>query len=232
MIRELPFMSTLKRINISTSNIIQPVLSFMVSKDRRFLLVGCGEGGLTVITEPLIQQQASAQANQRQARASVAHQKRGLNTSSGKLSETQSSAAQQQNPYTNAMSSFTGNSKLSKTSGGSKKTQSKAPVQQSFHLPSTLTTSGKNQESSYQQDMLSQYSMNQDASSVGNRSLSIDGSASQQSRQSEKRSLNMNKILKNYPVQREAKVATVSGKPGNPSGILIDRFNNVQIQKQ
>lgn len=49
-------MNTLKRINISTSNIIQPVLSFMVSKDRRFLLVGCGEGGLTVITEPLIQQ--------------------------------------------------------------------------------------------------------------------------------------------------------------------------------
>ena len=232
MIRELPFMSTLKRINISTSNIIQPVLSFMVSKDRRFLLVGCGEGGLTVITEPLIQQQASAQANQRQARASIVHQKRGLNTSSGKLSETQSSVTQQQqNPYTNAMASFTGNSKLSKTSGGSKKTQSKAPAQQSFHLPSTLTTSGKAQESSYQQDMLSQYSLNQDASSVGNRSLSIDGSAGQQSRQSEKRSLNMNKILKNYPVQREAKAATVSGKPGNASGILIDRFNNVQIQK-
>lgn len=52
VIRELPFMSPLKRINISTNNIIQPVLSFIVSKDRRFLLVGCGEGGLTVITEP------------------------------------------------------------------------------------------------------------------------------------------------------------------------------------
>ena len=55
VIRELPFMTTLKRINISTSNVIQPVLSFVISKDRRFLLVGCGEGGLTVITEPLIQ---------------------------------------------------------------------------------------------------------------------------------------------------------------------------------
>ena len=45
-------MAPLKRINISTTNVIQPVLSFIVSKDRRFLLVGCGEGGLTVITEP------------------------------------------------------------------------------------------------------------------------------------------------------------------------------------
>jgi len=52
VIRELPFMAPLKRINISTNNVIQPVLSFIVSKDRRFLLVGCGEGGLTVITEP------------------------------------------------------------------------------------------------------------------------------------------------------------------------------------
>ena len=27
-------------------------MTFIVSKDRRFLLVGCGEGGLTVVTEP------------------------------------------------------------------------------------------------------------------------------------------------------------------------------------
>jgi hypothetical protein len=52
IIRELPFMCPLKKINISTNNLIQPVLTFIVSKDRRFLLVGCGEGGLTVITEP------------------------------------------------------------------------------------------------------------------------------------------------------------------------------------
>ncbi len=52
VIRELPFMVNLKRINISTNNVIQPVLSFIVSKDRRFLLVGYGEGGLTVITKP------------------------------------------------------------------------------------------------------------------------------------------------------------------------------------
>jgi hypothetical protein len=55
VIREMPFMTPLKRINISTNSIIQPVLTFVVSKDRRFLLVGCGEGGLTVITEPFSQ---------------------------------------------------------------------------------------------------------------------------------------------------------------------------------
>lgn len=54
VIRELPFMVTLKRINISTNNLIQPVLTLIVSKDKRFLLVGCGEGGLTVITEPFL----------------------------------------------------------------------------------------------------------------------------------------------------------------------------------
>lgn len=52
VIRDLPFMAIIKRINISTNNLIQPVLTFIVSKDRRFLLVGCGEGGLTVVTEP------------------------------------------------------------------------------------------------------------------------------------------------------------------------------------
>jgi hypothetical protein len=59
VIRDLPFMAPLKRINISTNNIIQPVLTFIVSKDRRFLLVGCGEGGLTVITEPFSNSQVS-----------------------------------------------------------------------------------------------------------------------------------------------------------------------------
>lgn len=59
IIRELPFMAPLKKINISTNNLIQPVLTFMVSKDRRFLLVGCGEGGLTVITEPFATKQSA-----------------------------------------------------------------------------------------------------------------------------------------------------------------------------
>ena len=34
VIRELPFMVTLKRINISTNNLIQPVLTLIVSKDN------------------------------------------------------------------------------------------------------------------------------------------------------------------------------------------------------
>lgn len=124
VIRELPFMNSLKRINISTSNIIQPVLTFMVSKDRRFLLVGCGEGGLTVITEPFSQQHQLNQANSRQTRNSMIQSNRGLNSSSGKLMEGQNSG-QQQNPYTNVTSAFSGNSKLSKTSGGSIKNSNK-----------------------------------------------------------------------------------------------------------
>ena len=44
-------MYIIKRINISTNNLIQPVLIFIVLKERRFLLVGCGEGGLTVVTK-------------------------------------------------------------------------------------------------------------------------------------------------------------------------------------
>jgi len=59
VIRELPFMAPMKRISISTNNLLQPVLTFVVSKDRRFLLVGCGEGGLTVITEPFSNSQAN-----------------------------------------------------------------------------------------------------------------------------------------------------------------------------
>ena len=54
-------MTVLKKINISTNNIIQPVLTFIVSKDKRFLLVGCGEGGLTVVTEPFSTLQVAKQ---------------------------------------------------------------------------------------------------------------------------------------------------------------------------
>ena len=61
VIRDLPFLAPLRRINISTNNLIQPVLTFIVSKDRRFMLVGCGEGGLTVITEPFSSKEPSKQ---------------------------------------------------------------------------------------------------------------------------------------------------------------------------
>jgi hypothetical protein len=58
-------MSVLRRVNISTSNNLQSVLSFIVSKDRRFLLVGCGEGGLTVITEPFTDSTPSSRTSQK-----------------------------------------------------------------------------------------------------------------------------------------------------------------------
>ena len=64
VIRNMPFFEILKKINISTSNVIQPVLTFIVSKDRRFLLVGCGEGGLTVVTEPFSSQQSKQRSRQ------------------------------------------------------------------------------------------------------------------------------------------------------------------------
>jgi hypothetical protein len=48
--RQLPMLRQLKKQQVSTSF---PVLSIVVSPDRRFLLVGCGDGGLNVVTEPL-----------------------------------------------------------------------------------------------------------------------------------------------------------------------------------
>jgi len=48
--RQLPLLKQIKKQQVSTSF---PVLSIVVSPDRRFLLVGCGDGGLNVVTEPL-----------------------------------------------------------------------------------------------------------------------------------------------------------------------------------
>jgi len=42
-----------KKLQVSVS---YPVLSLIVSPDRRFLLVGCGDSGLNVVTEPFINQ--------------------------------------------------------------------------------------------------------------------------------------------------------------------------------
>jgi hypothetical protein len=47
--RQLPSLKQTKKQQVSTS---YPVLSVIVSSDRRFLLVGCGDGGLNVVTEP------------------------------------------------------------------------------------------------------------------------------------------------------------------------------------
>lgn len=47
--RQLPLLKQIKKQQVSSS---YPVLTVIVSPDRRFLLVGCGDGGLNVITEP------------------------------------------------------------------------------------------------------------------------------------------------------------------------------------
>jgi hypothetical protein len=47
--RSLPFMKQIKKQQVSTHF---PVLSVIVSPERRFMLVGCGDGGLNVVTEP------------------------------------------------------------------------------------------------------------------------------------------------------------------------------------
>lgn len=48
IIRSLPDMVRVRKLVVATNN---PVLSILVSPDRRFLHVGCGDGGLIVITE-------------------------------------------------------------------------------------------------------------------------------------------------------------------------------------
>ena len=49
VIRELPLLAVVKRQRVSSSG--YPVLSVLVSPDRRFLLVGCGDGGLNIVTD-------------------------------------------------------------------------------------------------------------------------------------------------------------------------------------
>ena len=54
--RQLPLLKQIKKQQVSAN---YPVLSVIVSPDRRFLLVGCGDGGLNVITEPFQMSQTS-----------------------------------------------------------------------------------------------------------------------------------------------------------------------------
>ena len=49
ILRQLPLLKHIKKQQVSNG---YPVMSILVSPDRRFLLVGCGDGGLNVITEP------------------------------------------------------------------------------------------------------------------------------------------------------------------------------------
>jgi hypothetical protein len=46
--RSLPSLERYRKLQVSKD---YPVLTLLVSPDRRFLLTGCGDGGLIVITE-------------------------------------------------------------------------------------------------------------------------------------------------------------------------------------
>jgi hypothetical protein len=47
--RALPFLQTYKRFLISSNS---PVLSITITKDKKFILCGCNDGELSVMTEP------------------------------------------------------------------------------------------------------------------------------------------------------------------------------------
>jgi WD40 repeat protein len=48
-IRELPFLNIRKKFSVSLGS---PVLSILLSKDRKFLLCGCGDGEIAVLSDP------------------------------------------------------------------------------------------------------------------------------------------------------------------------------------
>mmetsp|Transcript_10515 Transcript_10515/g.10584 ORF Transcript_10515/g.10584 Transcript_10515/m.10584 type:complete len:85 (+) Transcript_10515:674-928(+) len=49
IIRQLPCLKVIRKLQVSNH---YPVLSLFLSSEKKFLLVGCGDGGLNVITEP------------------------------------------------------------------------------------------------------------------------------------------------------------------------------------
>lgn len=52
MFRELPSLNERKRSVVTSSG---PVLSLVLSKDKRFMLFGCLDGELTIMTDPNVQ---------------------------------------------------------------------------------------------------------------------------------------------------------------------------------
>lgn len=49
--RSLPFLQTFKRFLIATNS---AVLSLTITKDKKFILCGCNDGEISVLTEPLL----------------------------------------------------------------------------------------------------------------------------------------------------------------------------------
>jgi len=58
VMRMLPSLQRYRRLQVSNEH---PVLTIIISPDRRFLNVGCGDGGLIVITERGISNQTGTQ---------------------------------------------------------------------------------------------------------------------------------------------------------------------------
>jgi hypothetical protein len=56
--RHLPSMERYRKLSASKE---YPVLTLLVSPDRRFLLTGCGDGGLIVITDKVDQSNQQSQ---------------------------------------------------------------------------------------------------------------------------------------------------------------------------
>jgi hypothetical protein len=47
--RELPFLNIRRKLDVSVNS---PVLSILLSKDRKYLFCGCGDGEFSVLTDP------------------------------------------------------------------------------------------------------------------------------------------------------------------------------------
>lgn len=58
--RQLPSLVRYRKLQVSKDF---PVLTVLISPDRRFLLTGCGDGGLVVITERIDSHQQNAIKN-------------------------------------------------------------------------------------------------------------------------------------------------------------------------
>jgi len=111
VLRMLPSMLRFRRLQVSTEH---PVLTVIVSPDRRFLHVGCGDGGLIVITE-----RGSSGSSSSSHGSSSQH-----STNSGTRNHQQStqnqlttqSSAQSQAPSYGSIAATTSQGSISKTS--------------------------------------------------------------------------------------------------------------------
>ena len=55
--RDLPFLNIRRKIVISAGS---PILSILLTKDRRFLIFGCGDGNISILTESVQSNKSSS----------------------------------------------------------------------------------------------------------------------------------------------------------------------------